>query len=89
MKWNNLEKKKQQNKYYFWDIQYLDFWNILYLDLENILYFYQTQILTWLLFSLFKGIHKACFLLARQTRLDNTKFLLTQKIKNKVSTNKR
>ena len=34
-------------------------------------------------------MHKTWFLLARQARLENTKFLLTQKIKNKVSNNKR
>ena len=34
-------------------------------------------------------MHKTWFLLARQTRLDNTKFLLTKKIKDKVSSNKR
>ena len=34
-------------------------------------------------------MHKTWFLLARQTRLDCTKFLLTQKIKNKVSSNER
>ena len=33
-------------------------------------------------------MHKTWFLLARQTRLDNTKFLLTQKIKNNVSSDK-
>ena len=61
--------------------------------LENTLYFYQVQILIWLYFSLYKGIYKTWFLiLARQTRRQvsaHTKFLLTQKIKNKVSSNKR
>ena len=33
-------------------------------------------------------MYKTWSLLARQTRLENTKFLLIQKIKNKVSNNK-
>ena len=40
-------------------------------------------------FSLYKKMHKTWFFLASQARLDNTKFLLTKKIKNKVSSNKR
>ena len=34
-------------------------------------------------------MHKTWFLLVIQARLENTKFMLTQKIKNKVSSNKR
>ena len=51
--------------------------------------FYQAQTLTWVFFSLYKGIPKTWFLLAKQTRLENKMFLLTQKIKNKVSSNKK
>ena len=40
-------------------------------------------------FSLYKGIPKTWFLLAKQTRLENKMFLLTQKVKNKVSSNKK
>ena len=46
------------------------------------LYFYLAQVLTWHFFSLYKEMHKTWFLLARKTRLGNTK---CQVIKDKTT----
>ena len=68
-------------------MQYLDLENILYLDLENALYFHQAQILmTFFLVCITECIKQGSSLQDKQDL--TTQFLLTQKIKNIVSSNK-